>query len=65
MYGQLGIGRSKHDTDPVAIGARLYEDLPKRVDGYEGCIMEVTCGLDHTVLSTGEVLALSEENPQY
>ncbi|RUO96388.1 hypothetical protein BC936DRAFT_142123, partial [Jimgerdemannia flammicorona] len=52
MYGQLGLGTSKIDVPGLA--ARIvYEDVLRRVGGYEGRIGAVACGMDHTVFLTG------------
>jgi alpha-tubulin suppressor-like RCC1 family protein len=53
MYGQLGTGKSKQDS-PVA--EQVLETTPVQVGGIDGNITHIACGLDNTVLATGESL---------
>ncbi|KAL0095683.1 regulator of chromosome condensation 1/beta-lactamase-inhibitor protein II [Phycomyces blakesleeanus] len=48
MYGQLGIGKSKY-TRP---GTLSLEEFPVKVEGYQGAVTDIACGLDHTIFST-------------
>jgi hypothetical protein len=51
MYGQLGIGKSKHDSRKAE---QVLETRPVRVDQFEGNITHISCGLDNTVFATGK-----------
>lgn len=51
MYGQLGTGKSKHDSQTAE---QVYESKPVRVDQFEGNITQISCGLDNTVFATGK-----------
>jgi hypothetical protein len=53
MYGQLGVGKSKHDSPSAE---QVLETTPNLVDGIDGNITHIACGLDNTVFSTGESL---------
>ncbi|KAH8554383.1 regulator of chromosome condensation 1/beta-lactamase-inhibitor protein II [Umbelopsis sp. PMI_123] len=49
MYGQLGVGKSKHDSPSAE---QVLETTPNLVDGIDGNITHIACGLDNTVFST-------------
>ncbi|KAG2173415.1 hypothetical protein INT44_008767 [Umbelopsis vinacea] len=49
MYGQLGTGKCKHDS---LVAEQVLETTPVQVDGIDGNITHIACGLDNTVLVT-------------
>jgi hypothetical protein len=52
MYGQLGIGKSKHDSPNAE---QVLELSPVQVSGIDGNITNISCGLDNTVFTTGKI----------
>ncbi|KAI9013814.1 regulator of chromosome condensation 1/beta-lactamase-inhibitor protein II [Phycomyces nitens] len=48
MYGQLGVGKSKYSRP----GTLVSEESPVKVQGYQGKVTDIVCGLDHTIFST-------------
>lgn len=60
MYGQLGIGKSKHDS---SFAEQVLEVTPAPVEGIDGNITHIACGLDNTVFTTGNFLKPSYQKP--
>jgi len=52
MYGQLGIGKSKNRIEEAEKDI-VFEPIPRCLD-LKGNVKQVACGLDHSIILTGE-----------